>query len=97
MDRLDHTTSRKVPHGKWSGYVSLNPGERIEISMRPIRLQNGVNWNYYRSVEFFSPWSTAAMASKVLVKRLMREFSVDVVKAAVLFGIQKLGYDQLTE
>ena len=56
--------------------------------MRPIRLQNGVNWNYYRGVEFFSPWSTAAMAWKVLVKRLKREFSVDVVKAAVLYGVQ---------
>ena len=64
--------------------------------MRPIRLQNGVNWNYYRGVEFFSPLSTAAMASKVLVKWLKREFSVDVVKAAVLYGVQKLGYDQPT-
>ena len=36
------------------------------------------------------------MASKVLVKRLKREFSVDVVKAAVLYGVQKLGYDQPT-
>ncbi len=30
--------------GKWSGYVSLNPGASLKISMRPIRLQNGVNW-----------------------------------------------------
>ena len=29
------------------------------------------------------------MASKVLVKRLKREFLVDVVKAAVLFGVQR--------
>ena len=36
------------------------------------------------------------MASKVLVKWLKREFSVDVVKAAVLYGVQKLGYDQPT-
>ena len=39
---------------------------------------------------------TAAMVSKVLVKRLKREFPVDVVKAAVLYGVQKLGYDQPT-
>ncbi len=31
------------------------------------------------------------MASKVLVKRLKREFPVDVVKAAVLFGVQRYG------
>ena len=29
------------------------------------------------------------MASKVLVKRLKREFPVDVVKAVVLFGVQR--------
>ena len=36
------------------------------------------------------------MASIVLVKRLKRKFPVDVVKAAVLFGVQKLRYDQPT-
>ena len=36
------------------------------------------------------------MAPIVLVKRLKRKFPVDVVKAVVLFGVQKLGYDQPT-
>ena len=71
-DYFSLVCAQATPHGKWSGYVSSDPGESIEISMRPIRLQNGVNLNYYRGVEFFSPYrgAHAAMASKVLVKRL---------------------------
>ena len=64
--------------------------------MRPIRLQNGVNWNYYRGMEFFSPCTVHSSDGMRLVKRLKREFPVDVVKATVLYGVQKLGYDQPT-
>ena len=32
------------PPAERSGYVSSNPGASIKILMRPIRLQDGVNW-----------------------------------------------------
>ena len=64
-----------------------------------MRLQSGFYYNKAVAKEFTSANYDVMMESQqtVCVKRLREKFPVEVVKAAVLFGVQALGYDEPTD
>ena len=69
-----------------------------------MKSQSGVYWNNVASKEFHTfellPYHVhraMELEQTVCVKRLRETFSVEVVKTAVLFGVQKLGYGEPTD